>query len=210
MTTPRYAAQVAHAGTRPYHHGNLRAALLEQAAEVVRRDGVADLSLREVARAVGVSHAAPRRHFPDKQALLDALAVEGFDRLGRELEAALDARAGAPFADRVAAVARAYVGFAAPQAALLDVMFAAKHRTPDAALRAAASRAFAPVERVIAEGQAGGDLEPGDPEAFGTSLLAVCQGLLALVNGGVVPPEQIAAAVADAVGRLLRGSRPGC
>ncbi len=199
---------MAHAGTRPYHHGNLRAALLEEAAEVVRRDGVAALSLREVARAVGVSHAAPRRHFPDKQALLDALAVEGFERLGRELGAALDAHAGAPFPERVAAAARAYVGFAAPQAALLDVMFAAKHGAPDEALRAAAGRAFAPMEGLIAEGQAAGELEPGDPEAFGTALLAVLQGLLALVNGGMVAPERIDATVADAIARLLRGSRP--
>ena len=59
---------------RPYHHGNLRQALLAQAERTVRERGVQELSLRELAREVGVSHAAPRRHFPDRQALLDALA----------------------------------------------------------------------------------------------------------------------------------------
>ena len=70
---------------RPYHHGNLRTALLAAAQQTVRERGVAALSLRELAREVGVSHGAPRRHFPDRQALLDALAEDGFERLGGEL-----------------------------------------------------------------------------------------------------------------------------
>ncbi len=78
---------------RPYHHGNLRAALLEQAERTVRERGVQDLSLRELAREVGVSHGAPRRHFPDRQALLDALAEAGFARLGTELRSAVDGAA---------------------------------------------------------------------------------------------------------------------
>ena len=68
---------------RPYHHGNLRTALLEAAERTLRERGVQALSLRELAREVGVSHGAPRRHFPDRQALLDALARAGFERLGR-------------------------------------------------------------------------------------------------------------------------------
>src|SRR6201992_4247586 len=67
---------------RPYHHGNLRPALLGQAERPPRDGGGQQLSLRELAREIGVSHAAPRRHFPDRQALLDALAIEGFARLG--------------------------------------------------------------------------------------------------------------------------------
>ena len=67
---------------RPYHHGNLRSALLAAAERTVRERGVQDLSLRELAREIGVSHGAPRRHFPDRQALLDALAESGFERLG--------------------------------------------------------------------------------------------------------------------------------
>ena len=62
---------------RPYHHGNLRSALLAAAERTVRERGVQELSLRELAREVGVSHGAPRRHFPDRQALLDALAESG-------------------------------------------------------------------------------------------------------------------------------------
>lgn len=203
-----YAARVSTAATRPYHHGNLRAALLAQAEEVIRLHGVGALSLRDLARAVGVSHAAPRRHFADKQALLDALAVEGFERLGRELTAALEERRGAPFAERVDASVRAYVRFAARQPALLDVMFAAKHGEPEAALSEASARSFTAIMELIAEGQQGGELEPGDPEPFATALFAVLQGVLALVSGGMIAPDRIDATVSDAVGRLLRGSRP--
>src|ERR1043165_5108203 len=108
---------------RTYHHGNLRTALLE-AAETALTAGE-DLSMRELAREVGVSHAAPRRHFADKQALLDALAEDGFLRLGAELRAAT--RDG-DFAARMLGFARAYVAFAVDHAALLDLMFAGKHR----------------------------------------------------------------------------------
>ena len=76
---------------RPYHHGNLRAALLESAEQTLNEGG--ELSLRELARQVGVSHAAPRRHFAGKQALLDALAEDGFERLGDDLRGAMAAAA---------------------------------------------------------------------------------------------------------------------
>ncbi len=70
----------------------------------MRERGVQELSLRELAREVGVSHGAPRRHFPDRQALLDALAEAGFARLGAELRAAVDGAGdglrGAPARDR--------------------------------------------------------------------------------------------------------------
>ena len=70
-----------------------------------------ELSLRELAREVGVSHGAPRRHFPDRQALLDALAEAGFERLGAELRGALEG-AGEDFQARLQATATAYVRFA--------------------------------------------------------------------------------------------------
>ena len=110
---------------RPYHHGNLRAALLESAEQTLNEGG--ELSLRELARQVGVSHAAPRRHFAGKQALLDALAEDGFERLGNDLRGSL-AAAGPSFDARLLAFGRAYVRFATEHAALLDLMFAGKHR----------------------------------------------------------------------------------
>src|ERR1700684_2875232 len=90
MSTTTSSGKLAPVAERPYHHGNLRTALLEQAGRTVRERGVEALSLRELARETGVSHGAPRRHFADRQALLDALADAGFKRLGGELRAAVD------------------------------------------------------------------------------------------------------------------------
>ena len=90
---------------RPYHHGNLRSALLQQAAQTIDERGIQALTLRELARDVGVSHAAPRRHFPDRQALLDAIAEDGFERLGAELADAVD-QAGPRFDARLHALAK--------------------------------------------------------------------------------------------------------
>src|SRR5882724_8394312 len=118
---------------RPYHHGNLRTALLAAAEVTVRERGVQELSLRELAREVGVSHGAPRRHFPDRQALLDALAEAGFGRLGAELRSAADG-AGEEFEARLQAIAVAYVRFATRDAALLELMFAGKTREESGAL----------------------------------------------------------------------------
>jgi AcrR family transcriptional regulator len=191
---------------RPYHHGDLRRALLEQAERTVRERGVQELSLRELAREVGVSHGAPRRHFPDRQALLDALAETGFARLGSELRAAADA-AGDEFADRLQATAVGYIRFATRDPALLDLMFAAKHREALPTLHDAMERAFSVMLELILRGQAEGYLEAGDPERVGLVLFATIQGIAALVTGGMVDAEQVDGLTADAVAYFLRGSR---
>src|SRR5437588_12480464 len=121
---------------RAYHHGNLRTALLEQAERSVREHGVERLSLRELARQTGVSPGAPRRHFSDRQALLDALAEAGFARLGAELRSAAD-DAGADFEPRLMATAAAYVRFATLDAALLELMFAGKSQEQSGTLHEA-------------------------------------------------------------------------
>ena len=68
-----------------YHHGDLRAALLRASAEVLEKEGISGLSLRDVARRAGVSHNAPYRHFPDRDALLAAMAAEGFGLLSEQM-----------------------------------------------------------------------------------------------------------------------------
>ena len=191
---------------RPYHHGNLRAALLTQAELTVRERGVQALSLRELAREVGVSHGAPRRHFPDRQALLDALAEAGFARLGAELRTAADG-AGADFPGRLRATAAAYIRFATRDAALLELMFAGKHQEQSGHLEQAAERAFSVLLELIEQGQTDGVLEAGSPERVGLVLFATIQGIAALVTGGMVEAEQVDGLVADAIAHFLRGSR---
>src|SRR5690349_17146791 len=93
----------------PYHHGALREALLKAAETVLRRDGLAGLTLRAVAREAGVSHAAPTHHFGDLTGLLSELAAIGFQRFGAAMQAAV---AAAPPAERGLASAHAYVAYA--------------------------------------------------------------------------------------------------
>jgi AcrR family transcriptional regulator len=194
--------------SRPYHHGNLRSALLRCAEHALTEGGLPRLSLRDLARQVGVSHAAPRRHFADKQSLLDALAEDGFERLGNELRIAMDA-AGDTFDARLRAFARAYVRFATRHAALLELMFAAKYR-PGAAdsLRAAADRAFAAPLELVRQGQEAGDVVPGDPHRVAVVAWAALQGLAAMANGGWLDDAALDDLVRDAVDRLVLGLRP--
>jgi len=191
---------------RPYHHGRLRTELLAQAERTVRERGVEALSLRELAREAGVSHGAPRRHFADRQALLDALAEAGFARLGAELRGAV-AGAGEDFQARLSATAAAYIRFATRDAALLELMFAGKHREPSGSLQVAAEEAFAVLFELIEQGQAEGALQPGEPERVGLVLFATIQGIAALVTGGMIDAGSLDALVADAIAHFLRGSR---
>src|ERR1700744_312465 len=191
--------------SRPYHHGNLREALLLQAMTTLREGGVEGLSLRELARPVGVSHAAPRPHVPARQALLDALAVEGFRRLGEALTAAGAGDGGDPdFEPTLQRCAHAYVTFAVTDAALLELMFAGKHtETVDDA----AEEAFGPILELIIRGQDEGVFEVGDPERVGLMLLSTIHGIASLRSAGMVGAEQLDWLVDDATAHFLRGTR---
>lgn len=196
--------------TRPhrYHHGDLRAALLARAEETVREKGPGALSLRELARDLGVSHAAPSRHFKDKQALLDALALTGFQRLG-EIITTSQETAGASFADRLAAVARAYVGFAASNAKLLDLMYTAKHDPAASdALVATATHWSAQVTDLIGEGQRRGEVQDGPTERVAVPVFAAVHGYATLAVSGLLPPEAEAYGLDEVVAHILRGCAP--
>jgi len=93
-----------------YHHGNLRRELLDRTADVIAEHGIEAVSLRALAQELGVSHAAPARHFKDKPDLLRALKKEGFQKVTEYLRAAADAAGPGPL-DRYAAMARALVLF---------------------------------------------------------------------------------------------------
>jgi AcrR family transcriptional regulator len=192
---------------RPYHHGSLRSALIEQAQRTVDERGVQAVSLRELAREVGVSHAAPRRHFADRQALLDALAEDGFERLGDALGDAVE-DAGPSFDARLHALSRAYIGFATGHPALLELMFAGKQRAGADGVREMADRAFATALEVIAEAQATGDLRAGDPGRVAIVAFATLQGLATMANGGMIDGAPVGAVVTDAIDQLLDGLRP--
>src|SRR5262250_143187 len=107
---------------RTYHHGDLRAAALAAAEKILEKEGVDALTLRAVARAVGVSHTAPKNHFGDLQGLLSELAAIGYGRYGEALANAMNA-AGADPRARMRAMGRAYVGFARQHPGMFLLMF---------------------------------------------------------------------------------------
>src|SRR5262245_59204834 len=107
---------------RGYHHGDLRAAVLKAAEKILETEGVDALTLRAVARAVGVSHTAPKNHFGDLQGLLSELAAEGYRRYGEALAGAMD-EAGADPRLRMRAMGRAYVAFARAHPQLFILMY---------------------------------------------------------------------------------------
>ncbi|MFI9650554.1 TetR/AcrR family transcriptional regulator [Streptomyces sp. NPDC052040] len=193
---------------RRYHHGDLRAALLDRAEETLREKGPGALSLRELARELEVSHAAPSRHFKDKQALLDALALTGFDRLDERMRASLQ-EAGEPFADRLRATAHAYVDFATANAELLDLMYSIKH-TPEAseALLAASQRWTERTLSLIAEGQRRGEVREGPLERVGIGVFSTLHGYATLAASGSLPAEIRAHGLDDLITYVLHGCAP--
>ena len=134
MSTPRPASNDA----RPYHHGDLRRALLEAALQAIVEVGPAAVSLRDLARRTGVSHAAPAHHFGDKAGLLTAVATDGFRRLAATLGQTYQATGS--FLE----VGVAYVRFAVTHRAHFEVMFRPElYRTDDPELVQAREQARA-------------------------------------------------------------------
>ncbi len=141
-----------------YHHGDLRNALVAAAADLVAGASPEELTLREVARRVGVNHRAAYRHFADKTALLAAVAELGYRDLVAALEAALAPLSRATAERRLKALALAYVAFAVDHPAHYRIMFGRRlnedGRFPE--LEAHAARAYALVLGEIHRGQVAG------------------------------------------------------
>ena len=193
---------------RPYHHGDLRSALL-QAGELALESGNSEsLSLRELSRAVGVSNNAPRRHFANKQALLDALALEGFERLGAVLNRAIADREQS-FDTRIVKLARAHVRFAIKHPALIRLMFSAKHRSDaPAELLAASHLALSPGPATVVDGQASGTVVSGDPARLALVVFSAVEGLIALSTDGQFGGVPLDRLVEEIVAQIILGLRP--
>lgn|GEM_PF-604892 len=193
---------------RPYHHGHLREALLCAAEKNLEKGGVQSISLRELSRELGVSHTSPRRHFANKQALLDALALRGFERFDLALSGATKDR-GHNFQTRLTKLTRAFVSFALKHSALLGLMFEAKHRA-DAPreLLEASEKAFGHAANTFAEGQKAGEVVPGDPWRLSLVVFAAMQGLLALSTNGKFKGIPLDRLVGEIIERIILGLRP--
>jgi AcrR family transcriptional regulator len=173
----------------PYHHGDLRPALLRATIETIDEAGLAALSLREVARRAGVTHAAATYHFGDKAGLLTAVAAEGYRMLAETLQRGQDEH------DSFLEVGVAYVKFAVDHRAYFEVMYRPELYRPDApevrAARAATAVLLYGTEEATAK-----QLEAG------VAAWAIVHGLATLWLNGTLPtrlgddPEEITRLVA--------------
>jgi AcrR family transcriptional regulator len=163
------------------------------------------LSLRELSRELGVSHASPQRHFPTKQDLIDALAIMGFERLSSVVAKAGEARS-QDFDVRLTKAALAYVGFSLKHPALFALMFEAKRRPgmlPE--LRTALMTAFSHIPKVLKEGQEAGKIIVGDPDRLALTIGAALHGLVAMSIEGKVRGAPLEALVPETVQHVLQG-----
>jgi AcrR family transcriptional regulator len=169
---------------RPYHHGALRTALTAEGLRLLAERDADSLSLREVARAVGVSAPSVYRHFPDKEALMTALAEEGLRRLAAAQHEAADAAGGGEAG--FAATGRAYVRFALANPALFRLIFTspviARYRqnnpAPDEAMNFLLANAAASV---------GADRESAEARGAAIQAWALVHGMAMLMLDGQLP-----------------------
>ena len=132
--------------SRPYHHGDLRSALLSAALELLEEGGLASLSLRGAAARAGVSHAAPKHHFGNRKGLLTAIATIGYSRFAATMAEECARSAQNPLG-QVRAITRGYVKFALQNRAIFRLMFSLDHYDRDnQELAAAVCRAFTLLE----------------------------------------------------------------
>jgi AcrR family transcriptional regulator len=195
-----------------YHHGALRDALIEASLTLIARDGIAGLNFREVARLAGVTHGAPYHHFPDKAALLRAIAEDGFARLAAQLTE-VRARAADP-AVALEACVLAYVKFAQDHPGHFRAMFYKPAEDPgsEASVDRTGEAAFQIVVDAIADCQRAGVAPPGPAMTLALLIWAAAHGLAALwLDGPLVKraaalrskPELLARRVAQTLRVLL-------
>ncbi len=197
---------------KPYHHGDLRRALVSAGIELLAEGGAAGLDLRKVARRAGVSHAAPYRHFEDKRALLAAIAEEGFMRLTNQLREAV---ADVPPQSQLLALAQAYVHFALAEPALMREMFSGLSidRMAYPSLHAASKVAFNVLLDVVKREQEAGTWVRDDPEKMVLVMWSMLHGLAMLLLENQMPMVTVDPAGVDdiiqrCVARLYDGVRP--
>ncbi len=190
-----------------YHHGNLRAALLEAARALVLESGLDGFGLREVSRRAGVSHAAAYNHFANRSALVTALVVEAFGALAEALAAAERLEA-TPFA-RLRTIGVAYVRFAFEHPAEFKFMFrpelCADPLAPSEQVAGASRESYSPLERAIAACLADGSLT-GDAETLALTAWAAVHGLASLVVDGPLRNDGLDLAAVDALARGVTAS----
>ena len=192
-----------------YHHGNLKRALIDEALLILAEVAPEAFTLREAARRVGVDHRAAYRHFEDREALLAAVAAEGYRTMAASVRRALGRMAAESQTARLRCVMRTCVLFAASKPAYYRVMTGPRlnesGRFPE--LEPVIRQAFLVLEEEIAEGVRAGELEPLDTADTAIALWAVTSGIasLLLTRRIRIKPAKVPAYVDGLIDRALFG-----
>lgn len=171
---------------RPYHHGDLREALVQAGTDILTEGDLAGFTLRECARRAGVSHAAPKNHFPTVDHLKAEIGARGFEQMHRVLAAAVDAALPQSADARLIAMGKAYVRFATANPAAYKMMFRDRdsfERTPHYVV--AAEAAWVQLGEAVA---AVIGVERGDVDARAAHVFALVHGFASLIIDGRLPP----------------------
>ncbi len=189
---------------RPYHHGDLRRALLREAAALLRSEGLAALSLRRVARRAGVSPAAPYAHFADKSELVAALAEDGFRRLVAALRRSFRNAHGEPLR-RLKAMTAEYVHFAREHPAQFQIMFGPDRPVIEkhAHLHETAHEAAGVMASAMLDCQQSGQAVAGDTMELMLFAWVIAHGLAVLLLAGMLPRAPAGEAGRAALTRLV-------
>ena len=195
---------------KAYHHGALRAALLDEAAAMLAEGGVASVTMRALGQRLGVSRAAPYRHFSDKAELLVAVAAAGFRRLGDNLQA-LDVSHLRSSDEQFWHMAEVYVRFALENPAHYRLMYGKEgpSRRDRPELREAGNALFDQLVHLIEFYQRSGEIIQEDPLAQAYVAWSAVHGLASLlIEGQIIDEVDVEALIRQTTQTVLAGMRP--
>lgn len=186
QTTPSNKATTQR--STPYHHGDLHSECLCTARELLEKSNIASLSLRAVAKEVGVSHTAPYRHFKDKESLLAGIAGHGYDELTAQIAEAVELHPDDP-ATQLQEAGYRYVQLALKNPQCTQLMYSGILPCDDTypELKASGEAAFAGLKMIIEEGQSHGVFKKGDVELLALTAWSGIHGLTLLLLSGILP-----------------------
>ncbi len=173
--------------SKTYHHGDLKNALIKAGVEILAKEGIGKLSLRKVALKAGVSHTAPYSHFSDKQALIAAISTEGFQRLSKALDSAINSHKDNP-QKQLFEGAQAYVKFALANKDIFKIMFssALEKEKEYPAFVEVSQKTFHQVVEIIEACQEAGVIKSGEADVLAVVIWGQVHGIIALALEGQI------------------------
>ena len=201
--------------SEPYHHGDLANALLGAVEDIVTESGASGVTLREAARRAGVSHSAPAHHFGDKDGLMEAFGIQGWEMLAEALRTAALENESTPHRTQLMAMGRAYLQFAMQHPSHYEVMMRMMDdcEDPAAPIHQAAESAFLPLALFVGRTVQDGLIPEHRARYFATILWGTVHGIAHLWESDRLPhfyddhtPEQFVDGVLETMTSLIFGN----